>query len=202
MSGGIKKTVKVVSQEDCDKLLVSIKDELAKDAQKDLTNQAKNKKEYVFNSSLIFPQDISSSCDPAVGTETDKLTGKAKVHYMVFLYKDNDLKALLKAQALKDLDPTKDLANDSFSKFDISDKKADLENKKLTLKINTNLVIIPKMDLNLIKNNILGKDRDSAVKYLNTLPKVKKIEINFTPTFIKRIPRNVSRIIIDVRQAK
>ena len=202
MTGGIKKTVKVVSQEDCDKAINSIKDGLTKDAQKDLANQAKGKTDYIFNPALIFPQDISSSCDPVVGTQTDQFTAKAKVRYEAFLYKNSDLKALLKTQAQKGLDPKKDISADSFSKFDITNTQADLANKKVVVKINTNVIIIPKIDINLIKNNLLGKDYDSAVKYLNSVTTITKSDVILTPSFIKRVSRYSNRVTIEIKEAK
>ncbi|MDD3773898.1 MAG: hypothetical protein PHW50_01295, partial [Patescibacteria group bacterium] len=202
MSGGIKKNIRVVSQDDCDKAIAALKENLQKEAEKDLNNKTKAFKDYVFNSGLVFNEVIEAKCDPAVDVEASAFTARVKLHYVVFLYRETDLKNLLKVQALKNLDPNKDVATEAFSKLDFAEKKADFKTKKAEIKVNTNLVVVPKLDLNKIKNNILGKDRDSAIKYLNTIPEIQKSEIQLYPSFIKRISKNAKRVTIETKESK
>lgn len=202
MTGGVKKTVRVVSEEDCTKSLNTLKDSLQKDAQKDLNTKTEAFKDYIFNSNLVFSEAIEEKCDPGIDTEASAFTTKVKLHYVAFLYQNNDLKNLLKTQALKNIDPNKDVATEAFSKLDFTEKKADLKNKRAEVKVNTNLVIVPKLDLAKIKTNILGKDRDSAIKYLNSVSEIQKSEIQLFPSFIKRISKNPKRVIIETKEAK
>jgi len=202
MTGGIKKTVKVVSQDDCTNLLNSTKEALQKETEKDLAQKAKAYKDYKFDTGFIFSQVAEEKCDPAVDSEANSFSASAKVHYIVFLYKENDLKALLKDKMQPEISKTKDLATDSFSQIDFLEKNVDIAKKYLNLKIKTNLILIAKLDISAIKNNILGKDRDSATKYLNSFSDVKKVEIKFLPSFIKRLPKSANRIMIETKEAK
>jgi hypothetical protein len=201
MTGGLKKTVTVVSDSDCSQLLTSIQTGLQQNAQNDLSAKAKAYPGDVFNTALIFNNNPQTSCDPAVNSEASSFTAKVQIHYVAFLYKDSDLKALLKSQLAQNLDPTKDISADSFSQLNFTAKKADLNNNNVALTVQTNLILIPKLDLNSIKQNITGKDLDSATKYLNANAQIQNSEVQLVPSFIKRLPRSSSRITINIKEA-
>jgi hypothetical protein len=58
--------------------------------------------------------------------------------------------------------------------------------------------IAPKIDTNVLKNNLAGKNQIQAESYLKTVTGVDKTEITFRPTWWQKIPHYKKNIIINL----
>jgi len=202
MTGGYKKTVRVVTEADCNNLKNSLKEDLKKQLLKEINSDLKNNKTLIKRDDFIIEDERSATCDPAIDSEANAVNAKIKLHLVLFAYKDQDLKTKLRESALSSIDPNKDLASTSFSQIDIKGKQADLVNKKLSLSLTTNLVLIAKLNLDVLKSNLYSRSRDEAIKYLDSFEEIEKSEITFFPTFLKKIPHRNSQIKIEIKPAE
>jgi len=198
MTGGYKKTVKVITDNDCNEVLAKLKAQVRSQLLKELDKEIKNNKELIKRDDFVFEEEKQSSCSPASGEEAVAFTGQIKLYIAIFAFKQEDLGKGLKEIAESTLDPTKELTDQSFSKIEVLEKKADMSNKKLNLKIKTNLVLRPKLNIEALKANLVGRSREEAESYLNSFEEIEKAEVKFFPNFIKKVPGRSKQIKVNI----
>jgi len=197
MSGGYKKKIKVVTESDCQTLLGKLKEE----AKEEFAKEVKKLKDedLVKRDDFVFEKVKEEVCSPAVGDEATAFTGRVKIEFSFFAFYDKDLKTRLKEEAEKVLSPAKELAQSSFSKMEFKEKNLDFENKKLRLKISTNLVLLPKLNLEALKSNLAGRSKQEAESYLNSFEEIEKAEVSFFPSFWQKISSRPSQIKVELK---
>ncbi len=197
MSGGYKKKVKVVAEDDCSALLSKLKQE----AQKEFLRKTKRVKgkDLVKRDDFVFAQAQEETCSPGVGAEASVFEARIKMRYSFFAFRKKDLLAKLTQEAEKDLSPAKELSNSSFSKLEFSEKEADFDRHKLRLKVKTNLVLLPRLNLEALKSNLLNRSPTEAENYLVSFEEIERVEIKLFPSFWRKIPPRPAQIKVEIK---
>jgi len=201
MSGGYKKTVKVITEEDCNKVKTALLEDLKKALLKEIDSAINKNKELTKKDEFLIEEEKLSICEPQVGSESSIVSAKIKLHLVQFAFKESDFKKGLLEASRSKVDSTKDIVGDSFSKIEVKSKDANLSSKKMALNIKTNVELIPKVNSEALKSNLYFKSKDEAIRYLDSFEEIERSEVNFFPAFLKRIPNRSSQIKIEIKPA-
>lgn len=179
-SGGTKKEITIVSEEDNEKLLTEIVEKLKKEALEELTKKIDTEKE------VLLPAVISSSVekesfDKKVGDEASKLNLKATVLFQGLSYKKDDLISFTKSFLDKELLGKMEIdeKNIQVDVEDIKEKDEKDDTVSATLKIKAPL--LPSLKKEELAKNISGKSKEEAKNTLLNISQVVDVDIN--PSF-------------------
>ena len=117
---------------------------------------------------------------------------QASVHVLVF--SENDVKKIIK-QSLSG--QSQDFAQE-ISKIEYANIEADFDNSLLNLKVLGEIKNIPNIDIEKIKEEMLGKNSDQLKDIFKKYPYIKNINIEFWPSFISHISQYKSRIEVQI----
>jgi len=188
LSGGFSKEVQVVSQEDYDKAKTQLASSLADQINQDILKQTEGLK--ILDKALILEQtEIKTSAN--VNDQATDFTMKITERGRVIAYLEEDFKkfiiSLTEAQLPSDkmitLGPDGQIVPVVLeTKYD---QKILILNTDLTAKLSSRL------NVDQIKNDLLGKNQSLADNYLGSLSGTEGYDLTFTPAWwpIKKVPK-------------
>ncbi|MFH1186821.1 MAG: baseplate J/gp47 family protein [Candidatus Levyibacteriota bacterium] len=199
LSGGNKKEVTVVSEEDITRAEQDLIKELENKAKDELNNRIATDKILlpVFADASVSKADFSKDVDD----ESDKLTITGTVDYQALSYKKDDLvsfaKLLLKSKIPEGLTITEDNINVEVKD---SKKKGDDE---ISANLNIKAALLPKIDQEKMVKEVAGKSVSDAEKMFKDLPQVTNIttslfpRLPFIPKYLPRDPNKI-KVTLDI----
>lgn len=193
-SGGTKKQLTVVSQNDLTKLRT--------DLPKSLEDKADSAiKQSADSDETVLPIVISSALtktkyDKKVDEEAKKVTLAATVAFTGMAYKNSDVKDYAKSLLKDTYDDDTNIANDSMN---VTVEDATLKkNKTVEASIIIEAGLLPNIDTDEVVKELEGKSLDEAKAIVNSLPQVTSSEITFAPgipllpSLFPRLPQHIS----------
>ncbi|MFH1175753.1 MAG: hypothetical protein V1698_03460 [bacterium] len=200
MKGGLDKG-NLLTQEDIQKA--------QEDRQTDFFNFGRTEilKELEKSSKIIF-KDLSkeeileSSSDIQLETETSEFNLKLKGRITAIAFNEEIFSSLLvsdlKNKTEKD---SEEFINAKLDSLRILEAKNDWENAKSTVSARLTGLFTFKLPEDFIKKEqLIGLEKQEAIKYLESLPEIQSAEISFFPPWNSTIPgRNTNSIKIEIR---
>lgn len=193
-SGGSKKEIKVVSQDDIDSLTSKIVSSLSKKAIEKAVSQ-KGEKEEVLTIPLgyTFDEKVFSKEE---GEEADNVTLAATISYDMGYYDNDDIAKL-----------AKEISGDGVSeKYNYSGKDSKVivedieekENGQISGKVSFSSVFLPEVKITDLSKKITGKSATKAQDLLSSdgITDVQIVYLRSLPLFPKILPFNKNNIII------
>jgi hypothetical protein len=196
MTGGSKKQVTVISQNDVDSTKNALIEELKNKALEELKGKVTQEQELLDKA--LGVEVLESKTTPAVGEEATEFETKIRLKVSAFIYKKADFEKL---------------SNDNFSQEISGDKVlVSLDSAKLTKEV-TNLDIAsgimevsvsgeglagPKLDEKKLKANLAGMRKQEAEEYLSGFNEIDSVQIHFWPFWVKKIPALEKSIKIQI----
>lgn len=153
---------------------------------------------YVFDPSLVEVEILNIS--HKVGEKTNKISasGKAKIAFLAVPQKefDNFMKYLINQEILnKGQSLTlKELKNPEFVLFDF-DKRKGIE----TIGVKAKAVLMPDLNTEKIKADIVGKSIEEVNNYLASIAGIDKVSIKIFPRWKNRFPAKMENIKIEIK---
>lgn len=201
-TGGDSHEVKLVTAADQTKVLNALRKELVAEGKKDLASEAGLDQQLVQG--LVKQKVLEKSFAQAVGEEADEASLTLKMDLTTIVYNGEDLEEFI-SQIMEDLIPK----NYELFPGEMEMETLDSSLGKEVLNFSAKIVIqvIPKIDLEEIKNNIAGKSASAAQTYLSSLSNVNAYELLLYPNLperflginIRRVPKNRDKITIERR---
>jgi len=198
-TGGKKEEVLVVTNEDQNRLLTRLKDELEKKAREDIESRTVGDQK--LHEGAIVYEIFSQTFDKEIEEETEEFTLTLRLRGSALVYSQTQLDNLVSEL----------LTGNIPGDFDLSDKELVTEvsatkieegedgGKMLQIIAKTKASVISKVDENRIKENLIGRSLESATKYVESIPGVSAVQITVFPPLpgaLTRMPRLTSRIEI------
>ncbi|MFH0863965.1 MAG: hypothetical protein V1858_02680 [Candidatus Gottesmanbacteria bacterium] len=194
LSGGTSREVSVVGKDDQGKLLASASDELTQQAKKDLMGKV-GKGEKIIDQTL--KGTISSQkFDKEVNDEATELALDLSMHFVASGVRDNDLLSILENNLSSSVP-----SGFEFKRDNVTIGIGELTKKKdgsQSLKVNFSVNLLPRINQDEIRKNLIGKDLTAADSYLRSLGNIAGYEINFSRSLpfgkkiLPRISKNIS----------
>ncbi len=199
-SGGTSREVSVVSKADQEKLLSSATTELTESAKKDLQGK-------LGAGEKIIEQTISGAVatkkfDKDVNDEAGEVSLDLSMHFTALSFHDNDLLSLLE----KNIAPSVP-SGFEFKRENVTTQIGEFTKKKdgtLNVTVDFSVNLLPNVNTEEIKKNLLGKSLSEADTYLRSLGNIAGYEINFGRRlpFGKNLPRLKQNISIETDVGK
>lgn len=196
--GGVAGSGFVVSNDDYEKAQLTLRNDLLKAAQQELSAQIPQQFTLLQDSVRSELLDISS--DPPVNSlsKNGKVAIKGTMKLQAFLIKEKDLKELadrvMKGQVTKDKETKPDTVSVEYSVANM-----DFENGEISLTVSASEETAFTLDNEDMKTKLKGKSEGEVRKFLSDLPKVQSANITLWPFWVRKIPDNTGRIDIDIR---
>lgn len=195
-SGGTKREVSVVSEEDRKRLQEAMMQELLVKAKEEL--KGKIPPGAKLEEQAIRSEVKSQKFDKEVGQEATAFSLTEETRFFTVAYRQEDLFKILSEKMKGDIPEGYEILSD-FSTVEVLGAK-DRENGIL-LKTKFKGALIPKFDLSKIAKELIGKSPKSTKDYLLTLQDVQEAQIAINPPmppFLVTMPHLASRIAIRI----
>lgn len=197
-SGGTSREIQVVAKNDQERLLVELQKELEQKAIRELKNKLALGRNLVEES--LVSQVLEKSFDKTIDEEANKVKLKLRLKVEVLSFSEDEFKKLVEEEIRKSVPPDFEYDPDqtevSFKLKEPSDQKTIF----FIAHFKANLV--PKLDTEEIKNNLVGKKPMIGMTYLGNLSHIESFEAKIVPKLPTRIatfPRIAKRISIEVK---
>ncbi len=185
-SGGTTKVLKVVSEEDIEKLEKELIKSLESGARDEILKQAKG-------GSVVLPNFISTtfnkqSFNKDEGEEANELTLTSTVNFEGISYKKEDMRNYAEDKFDDELDKNMAINSENIR---VNAKSLKKQGREASAEINIKARVIPKIDPEELSKQISGKSRKRAQEIISELPEVRRTEIESTLDFIPILPKNL-----------
>ncbi len=200
-SGGTSREISVVARVDQEKLLTLALTELNEKAKGDLSSKL-GPGEKLIEKTLVGTV-TQKKFDKEVDEEANEINLDLTMHFTALGYKENDLLTLLEKSFAPSIP-----SGFEFKKDEVKLEVLEIQKKKdgnLVLKINFTSILLPQIDTNLIKKELLGKSLSEADKYLRSLGNLAGFEVKFgrqLPLLKNIFPRTGKNINIETSSRK
>lgn len=194
MSGGVDKDVLYFSDSD----YLTAKEKLVKIAKE------KNEKEFsdkISDKYLLLEyskqeEEVKTENDTKVGDIVDSFQMTVSAKTTALLVVKSDFDDLISEKINLNLDHNIELVKES-RKYEIGEVRKD-ENEKMSIPVSVSQNSIVKIDVDKIKNEIMGKNESELREYFINTKGIKAIDINFWPFWVKKIPSAVDKINVTI----
>lgn len=194
IGGGTTEQVTVVAQADQDELLEELKTGLIEQGKESITSAGGI--DEVIVGEAIKSEVLEKTYSHAVGERTEQVTLDLKVKLTIITYAGADIQELI-SQAVFDIVPVGFTLFPGETKIEPLDPK--LSKDKLKFQAKVSAQVIPEMDVEKIKTDLIGRNPTSAQEYLSSLGEVTAYELKLWPNLpggLQRIPRSTKRITV------
>ncbi|MFC1599124.1 hypothetical protein ACFL2U_03935, partial [Patescibacteria group bacterium] len=184
-------TVKAISQEELDSALETLSEELALQvvSQEDSSN-----------TKILTKEVIEQEFSDQVGAEVNEYTLRLKLAIVGVIFEAEPVN-LYSRELLQSLVPTgRELIGSSSDNLLYEIEKYDLDNELAQIKstINGNVILSEDSPI-LDRDKLIKLNFDEIKTYLENFDDVQKAEINFFPSWVKKIPYFQDHIIIKIK---
>lgn len=195
LSGGSRRLVTVVAEDDQKKLLASTEVELKSLLLTELRNKLVGDQRIEENS--IEYLNVSNSYNKKVGEEATDFDLSLEMKADSLSFTEDDLKKLLLALLKSYIPEDYEIYGQDLA-VEIISVKSEKGNLVILAKVRT--FIVPKIDETRLKNDLLGLSLNQAQEYLNALPSIHSFRIDRFPNwpFYPFLPRRRGAIRLDV----
>ena len=195
-SGGTSKEVTVVSDADQKRLLASLTSDLRKQAQRSLQDKQSNMK---ILEEALSEEIIKKSFNKNINDQASEFSLNLTVKYSGVAFEDKDLKLIVSKLVNTQVPDGFQLnLEDTETQANVSKLEKD---GKLIFLARFKAKLLPKIDIDSVKNKIKGKSLNEAVSIIKNMDNVLGSEIKVSPalpSFLQRIPFLGNNIKIEV----
>lgn len=194
LSGGTAREVKAVADEDLGELEADLIADLIETAKTDLRQSLGPDQVLVEREKTATLADKNFS--QAEGEAADTLTLMGQLDYEGIVYRQAELDLILK-EAIREKIPENFVISE-FSNLELG------EVTEMTLPIEFEAKLLPRLDFNEIKNNLKGRQPAKVEEYLVGLPQFVSADIQIKPDLpqvLKTLPRITKNISLEIKPA-
>ena len=193
MKGGYKGEVSEVTQQDLERAETTLKEKLLTAVKLSLENKISKR---IIVLEEFSKKDFSTPIFSAkAGEEKTSFMGEGKLSFTALTFKKLDLEDFAKEYILSQISKYQKIYLESL-RVSYSLETIDVNRGKMALAINFSAKIYFKILEDDFKKEIAGKLLSEAKDFLANDPRIAKLEIDFWPFWIKKIPKDVEKIII------
>ncbi|MCA9337594.1 hypothetical protein KC951_02700 [Candidatus Saccharibacteria bacterium] len=199
MTGGSSKIAKVVSQQDIDaatKKLNVNDDTIKSELQKELESQG-----YYALTGTFAKKDESTTVTPGLDQEATEVKVSYTATYTMVGVNEDDLEKLIDLSVTDELDDGKLEVQDYGLQQATVTVKSTNPNGDMVINLETTVTIGPNIDEDKLKADIAGKKRGQTENIVKVLPGVKDVEVDYSPFWVSRTPKQPAKITIKFEKA-
>ncbi|MEI7603831.1 MAG: baseplate J/gp47 family protein [bacterium] len=200
-TGGESKDVKTVSQKDIDDLKSKLADTLKSSASSKIATALGQNIEILQD--RIKVEIKSATTDKNVGDEADNINMNMEVNITATGYNKNSIRPEVEKNLKQE---EKDNLQLDLTSIVIKQNVKTADDKTITMTLDITGMLIPIIDENKIKKDLVGKSLKEIEPYLKNIPNVGNISYTYQPSwapdFLKHIPFGTNSINLEIKQIK
>jgi len=194
--GGFK--VKVVSQNDIDNAAKSLADELYNQALSEVDQQLSITEK--LHTKVVKREVISGQTDTEIGAEIDPFNYNLQQKIIFVVFDEKKLVNLVKQRIEQDLPPNKQLLGLDTSSLNYNLEKVDIVEKVANLKVEASgLAALTEQSGLFSKEDLVDMSEEEVKKYFADFSEVENVEIQFIPSWLRKMPGSAVRIEVVVK---
>lgn len=137
---------------------------------------------------------VKSAASSKVGSTVESLEWKISGTAKALIFNEKDV-----TEVIEDLNKgNSSKVKNEISKIDYGTAEADFDKPSLKLRVYAEISSKPMLEIEKIKKEILGKNDNQLAEILRKYPDIKNANIEFSPSFVTRIPAYESRVTLEV----
>lgn len=196
-AGGSATTVKILSQADIDRATLQMTEELATIAERDLaTDDTQSKKVLTTGSKTEI---LAKTANKNVGDEAVEFDMTIIGRLTGLSYNEDDIKNLMVEKIMSVLTEDKYLLEDGKKDVSSRYKSVDLATGKGILNVHFETVVAYKVENQNLSESLAGKDASGIKEILLTKPEIDRVDVKFSPFFVKKAPKFNGKIFIETK---
>lgn len=137
-----------------------------------------------------------SSSGAKVGDIVDSFDYTVQASFRALVFSENDVKKIMQQQ-INEQSKSQD-SSQEISKIEYGNVEADFDNSTINLKVLGEVKIIPNIDVDKIKQEMLGKNSDQLGSVLKKYSSIKNANVELWPSFISHIPQYSKRVDMQI----
>ncbi len=199
MTGGFIGKVKTVTEEDINSAKNDLFNLVFSDLKKYLTERVPSG--FVLLEQTFQEEEIESSCEAKFHDAVDSFSVKARAKTKALLYKEDYLNQMAMVFFLANKSPSKEIQEDSL-KIQADLEQIDWEEGKAVLKFKASIKTYSSLEMDDLEQRLSNKTISETREFLMNWAQIEKVEIVFYPFWVRKVPRNINRINIEVKLDK
>ncbi len=195
IKGGKATATAVLSQEDMDRAVEVLTEDILNQAETDLSAESGTKIRLILSG--VNREILAKTANKNVGEATDNfdMTLIAKVTGLSF--RDQDVKDLVTTKINQVLSSDKYLLDEGKSEYDAKFRNLDLKNGNGVLQVHFTTVAAYKVDENNLSKILAGKTESEIKEILLSKPEIDDVKVEFWPAwFVHKAPRLNGKVYI------
>ena len=195
LSGGFARQIRAVAEEDLEKLLNDLTEELMRKAVDEVGNEKSDREAVVVT---VGQEIVDEEYSGDEGDEGDELSLKLKLRLPIYLYSVGDLRLLLEKEYESDIPDEFRLNDDDI---EIVVEEVDLNDNLVLVGAVVKMKLVPDLDTQEIIAVIRGKYPALTEDYFRSIPNFSKVDTEFNPGLpdrIKTFPKKAGNITVEV----
>ena len=197
MTGGAKKTVSVVTEDDLKKAKDSLSDRLRDEGEKLI--KEKISESYSFLGGVSKTDILEVSYSATSGQEVEKFNCQLKIKAKSLVSLKKDLEDFIK-NYINSANPEKTIWPESL-KVEQKLKNFDIDSGKVFLVVTVKAKIYKEIDQVSLKKQIAKIPMQEVKIYLKEQPEIESFKINIFPFWVKTLPENLDKINLEIKLA-
>lgn len=197
MSGGFRREVTMVTEEDLKRAENSLKESLLKSVKDSLSKELPVDYLLPTNSSLI--DGFQFSCLEQQGEKAEQFSCEAKLKIKTLAFKISELKEIALQELKGRISPQKTFDSQSLA-MEFSPKNLLSETGKLVLEVEFRINLYDKISEDGLFSRIKKEEEARARDIIfSQYPEIKKLKFNFWPFWVKRVPATKDKVEILIK---
>lgn len=188
----------IVGEDEYKKAELTLKDNLLREAQKELIAQIPAGFALLENTITSDAPIINATPGAGELALNGKFTLRGKITLRAFLVRTNDVKALIDKITKAQIPQDKVTRPESVT-FQYSLLRFDFDKNQALMKVQAQEELQLKLDPQAITEKLLGKSEADVQKILTDMPHVQSAEVVLWPFWVRRIPSNPDRVSIEIK---
>lgn len=203
ISGGSSEEVKIVTQEDMDKLSSQLKETSIQKAEESIRGKLEISQKLIEGS--VKTSINSESFSAKVDDEKEKISLTQSTTGEALVYNENDLNKFIE-DYFKNVIPEGHYMPDKDKKITVNilgqSASSVLNSTEADIQVTLSSIIIPDIKEDDVRENLKGKTNEEAKQYIDGLKNVESYEFNISPVvpFFSKVPINTQRIDVTLNK--
>jgi hypothetical protein len=196
-SGGTDDIVKIVAQSDIDSATSKITAADSSSIKQELLGalEAKGLKPVPSTFLAGTPQVTQSA---QVGAAADNVTVTAVTTYTMLGVQKSDLKTLVDAKVMQQIDKSKQVILDDGIENASFTEQTPATATAATVSMHTKSVAGPHIDTASLKKQLAGKKSGDVKSFIEQTPGVTSVEVHYSPFWVSVVPKNTGKVTIQI----
>lgn len=193
MAGG--GVFKQVTQDDLERAQSALKEKAAAAAQKEISGMTTAG--FILLPAAVETEVLENVPSVEPGAEVEKFNLEIKTRTKGLAFEKMHIENYLKDVFLAQVPPEKSVHQESI-KFEYQAKSTNLNNGKMTLGLAASANVYRQLDLDSLKIALAGRSLEEARVLLAGQPEIVRSEVETFPFWLRKIPKNLDRIKVDL----